>query len=161
MCILSSLGRIHTERERERENEWVDSWKMDYWMVTVWEKLKWIVGICWGSKERWNALSFLNFTWWTPINEYGPSLSMSVHMFTSVHVGEPVIVWHATSSLKEPPHLFSLMPDHQPLLFIPSLTPHSFLLIIRFSLFHRAPELFALPGGFVSMWPSQECCSIL
>lgn len=28
----------------------------------------------------------------TRLNEYGPSLSMSVHMVMSVHVGEPVLV---------------------------------------------------------------------
>lgn len=99
MCIPSSLGRIHTEREsaKERMNGWIHG-RWIIWMVTVWVKLKWILVICWGSKER----CFLNFIWWTPINEYGPFLSMSVHMIMSVHVGEPVIVWHATSCIKDP-----------------------------------------------------------
>lgn len=125
-CASWAHWAVFILRESERENEWVDSWKMDYWMVTVWGKLKWIVGICWGSKERWKSLSFLNVIWWTPINEYGPSLSMSVHMVTSVHVGEPVIVWHATSSLKETP------PPFQPDAWPSAITLHPLLPHIQF-----------------------------
>lgn len=73
---------------------------MDYWMVTVWGKVKVTFGYV-GDWRKDENHSFLNFIWWTLINEYGPSLSMSVHMVMSVHVGEPVFVWHATSSIKE------------------------------------------------------------
>lgn len=56
---------------------------------------------------------------------------MSVHMVMSVHVGEPVPVWHAGSGLKEPTLWRLLLPGHQSLLFISSVDlpypPHSLI----------------------------------
>lgn len=41
MCIPNSLGRIHTESEREREvKEWMDAWKA-YWILVIgWVKVE-------------------------------------------------------------------------------------------------------------------------
>lgn len=100
---------------------------------------------------------------------------MSVHMVMSVHVGEPVLVWHAASGLKEPT-LFSLLPDHEPFFFyllswspihFPSFAPLPLCLSwqLSFSLFLGATSACGPPrkswvAAQYSNVASFTCCSV-
>lgn len=99
----------------------------------------------------------LDYARQTRLNEYGPTLPMSVHMVMSVHVGEPVLVWHAASGLKEPTssawcltisHFFSLFSVDHPfisphLLLAPSVSLGSWVSLS----FWGQPQHAALPGS--------------
>lgn len=105
--------------------------------------------------NRYYLPQCLDYARQTRLNEYGPTLPMSVHMVMSVHVGEPVLVWHAASGLKEPTlsawcltmsHFFFYLLSWSPVHF-PSFAPLPLCLSwqLSFSLFLGATSACGPP----------------
>lgn len=115
----------------------------------------------WGKYEVWYHSVFLNWKSQLDLMDSGEWIwpfsahERSVHMIMSVHVGEPVPVWHAASGLKEPTlWAWSLTISHYS--SSPQLISHYFPLIIPLPLSHLAAKFLSLSGAPSACGPLRE-----